>query len=277
MALYPFFVSPTAHRLGHEAGWAAPLLNLPLLEPGAAQTLVWVLLLLALAGLLGARLRPLLAPLSLGYAYFLCLDFKAWWGLSAPLLALALAVLAGAGRRPLRLLWWLAAAAASLECTGFSGWTLLQWIVLALPWRWPALPVLFFQGLTLEGPEYALLMSAWLLELERVEKVAGWPALVPGLAVLLACGLNLPPGVESLHWSFVRNGQPQRLDFGRPQGSSLHSAVAMQPPDLLPPAALRARQRCVRDFRFYQVLAREWSRRWGVPITVEKTDRLPGS
>ena len=39
MALYPFFISPTAHRLGHEAGWAAPLFPLPLLEPAGVQAL----------------------------------------------------------------------------------------------------------------------------------------------------------------------------------------------------------------------------------------------
>lgn len=272
MALYPFFISPTAHRLGHEAGWAAPLFPLPLLEPAGVQALVWLLLLGALAGLLGVRTRPLLPPLIAGYVYFLCLDFKAWWGLSTPLLSLALAVLAGAGRRPLRLLWWLAAGAASLECTGLSGWTLLQWILLALPWRWPALPILYFQALTLEGPEYALLMSAWLLELERVQEQNGWPGLVPGLAALVAGGLNLPPGVEAVRWS-----GPHPLTFQRPTDAHLQSAVEVQPPGLIPPAALRARQRTVRDFRFYQLLGREWSRRWGAPVTVEKMERPPES
>lgn len=275
IALYPFFTAPGAHRLGQLAGLTVPLLSLPGLSPAAAQALVWLLLLLALAGLLGARQRPLLPPLLLGYFYFLCLDYRAWWGLSAPLLALGVALLAGAGRRPLRLLWLAAAGLAALECSGVGPLMLVQLVALALPWRWPALGALIFQSLCIEGSEYGLFMSAWLFELDRMEGDGGWPGLALGLAVLLSAGVSLPPGVEYVRLSFVREGRPQELILQHPRES--HSSVEMTPTDLLPVQVLRTRARTLRDGRFYDALGRALARRLGVPVTVEKSAHPPPS
>ena len=280
MGLYPFFASPATHQGGYLAGLTAPAWNPVLLTPLQAQALVWLLMLGALAGFLGKRTRAYVAPLLLGYGYFLSLDYKAWWGMSAPLLALAVAVLAGAGRRPLRLLFTAAAALAAVECTGVSLWTLGQLVLLALPWPRAALPVLVFQALYLEGLEYAVVMVGWLYSLAQVEdEQGGWAGLVAGLAVLLACGLSLPPGVEYARFQFVLHNQSQQLVLRHPRpGAATRQPVEIEGDQaLLPAAAVRARPRILRDPRYYEALRRALERRLQVPVTVEKSARPPES